>query len=251
MARMTAAERADLEGAAGVTAAESDEELGDLTGDGVVDQDDADAAAVTAAADELPPRRGPGHEDYAAEWGDFEIPASIAHYLKPDEARVIVFRLHIVRLLAPAAAVAGGLVLAVILNALAYSAGHANPTTVHLIWWAYLAAAGWGVYKYLEWRQTWFVVTGYRVMLIETTRLLGRRIRMVPIDKLRDLEYSQTSLGRIWKYATFTFASIGTGGADNALTGVAYLPWPEWLYQRISELIMPSTTGRVIRRGPK
>lgn len=250
MAKMTAAERADLKGAAGVTAAEA--EAGeDLTGDGVVDEDDADAAAVTGAAEEPRPRRGPGHEDFAAEWGEFEIPKSIGHYLKPDEQRVIVFRLHIVRLLAPAAAVAGGLVLAITLNGWAYSAGHANPTTVHLIWWAYLLAAGWGGYKYAEWRQTWFVVTGHRVMLIETTRTLGRRVRMVPIDKLRDLEFSQTSLGRVWHYATFTFASIGTGGADNALTGVAYLPWPEWLYQRISELIMPAATGRVIRRGPK
>jgi hypothetical protein len=260
MPRLSASERADLEGAAGVSAAEAEaEELAqgeDLDGDGDVDQDDADIAAVTGASDErprtrLPARRGPAHQDVTDEWAQWEfgVPGTVAPYLKPDEKRVLSFRLHIVRLLGPAAAVVGGLALAIALNGWAYSARDAKPIIVHVIWWSYVIGAAWGVYKYVEWRQTWFLVTGYRVMLIETTRLLGRRVRMLPIDKLRDLEYSQTALGRMAGYATFTFASIGTGQGDKALREVGYLPWPEWLYQRISELTMPTDTGRLVKRS--
>jgi hypothetical protein len=223
----------------------------DLDGDGAVTEADADVAALAGAGEERPRRRGPGHEAVTAEWGDDEMPPAVRPYLKPDEGRGIAFRRHVVRLIPPAVAVVGGLVLAITMNAWAYSTGQANPNNVHVIWWAYLIGAGWGIYKWLEWRQTWFVVTEYRVMLVETTRLLGRKVRMLPIDKLRDLEYQQTSLGRVWGYATFTFASIGTGGNEKSLSEVDALPFPEWLYQQISALIMPTPTKRLLRRGPK
>jgi uncharacterized membrane protein YdbT with pleckstrin-like domain len=255
VARETAGERADLQGAAGVSAADVDAEAAgvlagaDLDNDGDIDEEDDDIAAMTGAAEERPRprRRGPGHEDVTEHW-DYYIPPGIKPYLKPDEIRVIPVRRHVIRLAWPAVAFLGGLALAVTLNAWAYSAGHANPLTVHVIWWAWLVGAGWAVYKWLEWRQTWFVVTGYRLMLVETTRLLGRRVRMLPLDKLRDLEFSQTPLGRWQGFAKFTFASIGTGGAENALTEVDCLPVPEWLYQQINELTMPSGSGQVVKR---
>jgi len=251
VARETAGQRADLQGAAGVSVIEVDGVIveQDLDNDGDIDEDDADIAALTGAAEERrpPQRRGPAHEDVTAGW-NFWIPPTIKPYLKPDEIRVIPTRRHPIRLAWPALAFVGGLALAVALNAWAYSAGHAVPILIHALWWAWVIGAGWAVYKWLEWRQTWFVVTGYRLMLIETTRLLGRRVRMLPLDKLRDLEFSQTPLGRWQKFATFTFASIGTGGAENALSEVDYLPMPEWLYQQINELTMPAGSGRVVRR---
>ena len=251
MARETAGQRADLQGAAGVSVIEVDGVIveQDLDNDGDIDEDDADIAALTGAAEERRPprRRGPGHKDVTEAW-DFWIPPAIRPYLKSDELRVIPLRRHVIRLAGPAAVFAGGLALAVALNAWAYSSGRAKPLTVHVIWWAWVAGAVWAVYKWLEWRQTWFVVTGFRLMLVETTRLLGRRIRMLPLDKLRDLEYSQTPLGRLQGFATFTFASIGTGGNDRALTEVDCLPSPEWLYQQINQLTMPAGSGRVVQR---
>lgn len=256
MPRETAGQRADLQGAAGVSAADLDAEAAgvlaggeDLDNDGDLDEDDEDAAALAGATEERRPlrRRGPGHEDVTESW-DYYIPPTVAPYLKQDELRVIPVRRHMIRLAGPALAFVGGLVLAIALNGWAYSAGHAAPIVVHTIWWSWIIGAGWAVYKWLEWRQTWFVVTGFRLMLVETTRLLGRRVRMLPLDKLRDLEFSQTPLGRWQGYAKFTFASIGTGGAQNALTEVDYLPMPEWLYQQINQLTMPSGTGRVVRR---
>jgi hypothetical protein len=256
VARETAGQRADLHGAAGVSSADLDEGAAgvlaggeDLDNDGDLDDDDDDAAALAGAAEERPRarRRGPGHEDVTQHW-DYYIPPAIKPYLKPDETRVIPVRRHMIRLLGPGLVFVGGLVAAIAVNAAAYSAGHANPLTVHIIWWAWLIGAAWAVYKWMEWRQTWFVVTGYRLMLVETTRLLGRRVRMLPLDKLRDLEFSQTPLGRWQCYASFTFASIGTGGAENALTQADYLPVPEFLYQQINELTMPSGSGRVVKQ---
>jgi hypothetical protein len=256
VARETAGQRADLEGAAGVSAADAEAAGvlagGDLDNDGDIDADDDDIAALTGDEEDPgsyrpPRRRGPGHEDVTAEW-DFYIPPTVRPYLKRDELRVIPMRRHVIRLAGPAAAFVGGLVLAIALNAWAYSSGHASHLLVHFIWWSWIGGAGWAIYKWLEWRQTWFVVTGFRLMLVETTRLLGRRVRMLPLDKLRDLEFSQTPLGRWQGFATFTFASIGTGGAQNALTEVDYLPTPEWLYQEINQLTMPTATGRVMRR---
>lgn len=257
MARETAGQRNDLEGAAGVSAADLGAEAAgvllegeDLDNDGDVDDDDDDIAALTGTREESRPRprRGPGHEDVTAAWAAYWIPPELKKYLKPDEARVIPTRRHVIRLALPALAFVGGLAAAISLNAWAYSSGHAKPIIVHMIWWAWVIGAGWAVYKWLEWRQTWFVVTGFRLMLVETTRLLGRRVRMLPLDKLRDLEFSQTALGRWQGYAKFTFASIGTGGAENALTEVDYLPVPEWLYQQINQLTMPSGSGRVVKR---
>jgi Bacterial PH domain len=258
VARETAAQRADLQGAAGVSSSEAAEASGILAGEDLdhdddIDEDDDDIAALTGTDEEPgaprpPRRRGPGHEDVTAAWAGYWIPPSIKQYLKPDETRVIPTRRHAIRLAGPAAAFVGGLALAIALNGWAYSTGHAVPILIHALWWAWFIGAGWAVYKWVEWRQTWFVVTGYRLMLVETTRLLGRRVRMLPLDKLRDLEFAQTPLGRWQGYATFTFASIGTGGSERALTEVDYLPVPEWLYQQINMLTMPSGTGQVMRR---
>jgi hypothetical protein len=247
VARETAGQRADLQGAAGVSAADLGAEAagvlaeGDLDNDGDTDTDDDDIAALTGDREEPgtyrpPRRRGPSHEDVTAEW-DFHIPPTILPYLKRDELRVIPMRRHVIRLAGPALAFVGGLVLAIALNAWAYSSGHAGHLLVHTIWWSWFLGAGWAVYKWLEWRQTWFVVTGFRLMLVETTRLLGRRVRMLPLDKLRDLEFSQTALGRWQGYATFTFASIGTGGAENA---------PPVFYEK--DDVLPQSTQRSRRR---
>jgi hypothetical protein len=260
MARQTAAERADLEGAAGVTlneALEAEEadaavlegDAEDLEGaddlEGAEDleaEEQAGAAKVwhgiTAA--ERPPAGPLGSEEWS-----WDIPEQVKRYLKPDETRVIATRKHMVRLIMPALALAGGLAAAIALNGWAYETHHARPMVVHVIWFAFLACAAYAVYGYAEWRQTWFVITGHRIMLIESTHLFGRDITMLPISKMRDLAYRQTALGRFLGYATFDFASIGT---EKALDLVPFLPWPEWLYQRVSELTMPSNEGKVIKR---
>ena len=264
MARATRAERADLDGAAGVSSAyleaEADPEAEPVTepedqADEPEDQADDDdgaepeAEAVPALEDEPrhyapPPKWRPEYTPAAETWAEMEVPAEVRRYLKQDESRAIALRQHWVRLVAPGLAALGGLALAAALNGWAYSTGHASPALVHSIWLAYLAGLGWAAYKYGEWRQTWFIVTGHRVMLLEAKHLFGRDITMLPIPKMRDVAYRQTTFGRFLGYATFDFASIGT---EKALDLVPFLPWPEWLYQEISDLAMPTPDRKVLK----
>lgn len=257
MPRESAADRADLAGAAGISmraaeAAELEAEADELE----ADEAEADPAAEAPRRGYTPLRQyigadpDPGPDTVDNE--PWDIPAAVRPYLKPDELRVIALRRHIIRLGWPAAAFLGGLAAAAALNGWAYSAHHARPTMVHVIWWAWLIGAGWAVIRYAEWRQTWFVVTGHRVMLIEATRVLGRKIHQLPADKLRDLTFNQSPLGRALGYASFSFASIGTDKAlGNALDTVAWLPWPEWLYGQINDLMMPEPTRKTMKRGRK
>jgi Bacterial PH domain len=231
----------DLQGAAGVSLGQIiEDEESEL--DGQADDTETprvDVRNLVVGGERTP--RGPGDEGW-----DFEIPATVARYLKPDETRAIPLRQHAARLLLPAVAFLGGLLAAIAINSWVYETGHADPLGVHALWWAWLAAAGWSLWRYMIWRQTWFVVTGHRVMLVETSAKLNRRITMLAVDKVRDMEYAQTLTGRAFGYATFRFSSIGT---ERALQEVRFLPFPEWLYQEISELTMPADERKAIKRN--
>jgi membrane protein YdbS with pleckstrin-like domain len=231
----------DLDGAAGVSLSqviaeeeEADEDQADDPGSSRVD-----VRQLVGGGDR------PARPEVDAGW-DFGIPLMVLKYLKPDEERAIPVRQHPALLILPALVFLGGLLAAIALNGWAYETNHNPPIVFHAIWIIWVAGALWAVYQYVLWRQTWFVVTGHRVMLIETTKWLGRKVTMLPIDKLRDCEYTQTALGRVIGYGTFRFSSIGT---ERALQEVVFLPYPEWIYQQISELTMPAGDRKAIKRN--
>jgi PH (Pleckstrin Homology) domain-containing protein len=230
----------DLQGAAGVSLGQIIEDEDER--DGQADDTETprvDVRNLITGGERTP--RGPGDDGW-----DFEIPREVARYLKPDETRAIPLRQHVARLLLPGVAFVGGLLAAIALNSWVYETGHADPAGVHAIWLLWVAAAGWSLWRHMMWRQTWFVVTGHRVILIETSARLSRRITMLAVDKVRDMEYDQTLIGRAFGYATFRFSSIGT---ERALQEVRFLPFPEWLYQEISELTMPADERKSIKRN--
>ena len=172
-----------------------------------------------------------------------DIPRAVSRYLLADEDRVIAVRQHWVLLLAPAAVLAAGLALAVALNALLYVSGEASIWPVRLIWVAFAAALGWSAFKWLQWRQTWFAVTGHRVSLIRVKRLIGRDVTMLPVSKIRDIRLVQGPVGRMCRYGTLDFASIGT---ERALDVVPYLPDIEWLYKAVCGMVMPDTARKLL-----
>jgi len=175
-------------------------------------------------------------------------PRAIRRYLLPDEDDIIAVQLSRALLLAPGAAALGGLVLAVAVNGWLYAIGKAAPGPVYTAWLLWAFALGWAAYRWIEWRQTWFVVTGHRIFLRQATRIIGVGVTQLPIDKMRDLRLEQTVPGRILGYGTLDFASIGT---EKALDVVNFLPWPEWLYQEINKLKMPDTERKAMRvRAP-
>jgi hypothetical protein len=233
----------DLQGAAGLSMRQIIEE--EESAASTEDDDTEDDTTPRVSIKERVIADGAGGPVKTGEW-DFDIPSMVAKYLKADESRAVPLRQHQALLIGPALAFGGGLGVAIGLNMAGYASGHASPGLVHLLWLLWLTAAGWALWRYHQWRQTWFVITGHRIMLIETTRTLGRKITMLPIDKLRDTEYTQTLTGRATGYATFRFTSIGT---ERALNEVKFMPFPEWVYQQISELTMPAEGRKAIKRN--
>lgn len=241
----------DLQGAAGLSArqlAEDEEDAARINKAGWAsdpDDDDGQGDDDTRPRATFRQRISPANPGVTLD-EDSDIPPIVAKYLKSDETHAVPMRQHQALLLVPAVVFLGGLLAAIALNSWAYETGHNPPFFFHAIWISWVIAALWSLWRYYQWRQTWFVITGHRVMLIETTAKLGRKITMLPVDKMRDCEYSQTVIGRMVGYATFRFSSIGT---ERALSEVSFLPYPEWIYQRISELTMPADERRAIKRN--
>jgi Bacterial PH domain len=233
----------DLHGEAGVS-------MRDIEAD-----DDETMAALADEGGDTPAARWHGITAAPAtdplETGDDdgpEVPRAIRGYLLSDENDIIAVRLHGCLLLAPGVAALGGLLLAIGLNGLLYQSHDAAPGPVYTLWGLWLAVLAWAAYRWIEWRQTWFVVTGHRLLLAHATHVFGRDVSQLPIDKMRDVRLAQTVVGRAFGYGTLDFASIGT---ERALDVVNFLPYPEWLYREICALKMPDTERKVmVKRGP-
>jgi hypothetical protein len=178
-----------------------------------------------------------------------EVPRAILRYLLPDEEDIIAVQLHRGLLIAPGVVTVGGLLLVVIVNSLLYTAHKAAPGPVYTMWLLWGAAFLWAAYRWIEWRQTWFVVTGHRLLLIHAKHVIGQDVTQLEIDKMRTVRLVRTVPGRLFGYGTLDFASIGT---ERALDVVNFLPYPAWLYREISALKMPSTDRAVmVKRGPR
>lgn len=230
----------DLHGEAGVSMRDIEAEA-----------DETDEAAIGADEDETPAARwhgisaAPSTDPLAVDDSDQPaVPRAIRRYLLPDEDDIIAVQLSYALLAAPATAAIGGLLLAITINSWLYSIGKAAPGPVYFVWLLWLGALVWAAYRWIEWRQTWFVITGHRIFLRQAKRVIGVGVQQLPIDKMRDLRLEQTVLGRTFRYGTLDFASIGT---EKALDVVNFLPYPEWLYQEINKLRMPDTERKAMR----
>jgi membrane protein YdbS with pleckstrin-like domain len=155
--------------------------------------------------------------------------AGIERYLLPTETQVIAVRRHWAQLLEPAlTTVAGLLVLFWLDNVMPLSFSAIR--TLLLVGWLVLAVRL--VWKLLEWREDWFVVTDRRLLL--RSGLITRRIGMMPLMKVTDMSYSRPPVGRILGYGEIVLESAGQ---DQALRTVKHLPDPDGLYLEICELL--------------
>jgi PH (Pleckstrin Homology) domain-containing protein len=174
--------------------------------------------------------------------GASEVPPLVAGFLLPYERQVIATRRHPIVLLWPAVVFAGGLAAAVALNGWAYEAGHASPALIHVLWTGWLAGALWAAWKWLGWRQTWFVATSARLMFI--SGIVSRRVTPLPLQRLSDLRMHQAIGGRKFGWGELICESFAT---DHALHSVTYLPYIQQLFNEIWLLRMPTPSGR----GPR
>jgi membrane protein YdbS with pleckstrin-like domain len=93
------------------------------------------------------------------------------------------------------------------------------------------AAVLFAVYRLAGWYWTRFVITDKRLMFSEG--VFTRRVGMVPLLRVTEMDYTQTALGRLLDYATFRIDS--TSSRRNRLRRIVDLPHPNELYLRIIE----------------
>ncbi|WP_372492362.1 MULTISPECIES: PH domain-containing protein [Actinomadura] len=148
---------------------------------------------------------------------------TVDKYLMAYEGRVIAVRRHPAVLLFPVALVVGGLI--------ACGAAYAVSGVLWL-WFLWLIAIGYLVWKLIAWSVEFFLVTEHRVMLV--SGILNRNVAMMPLAKVTDIALERSVAGRMLGYGEFVMESAGQ---KQALRNVGFMPYPEQLYLEVSSVI--------------
>jgi uncharacterized membrane protein YdbT with pleckstrin-like domain len=157
------------------------------------------------------------------------VPASVGRYLLPYERHVISVNQHPVVLLGRAVAVLAGLAAAGLLS---NYATNGNGTAILVIWLLWVVLLGWLVLRVIEWKYHYFVITSKRLVL--TTGVLLRRVNAIPLDKITDIEFRQSQLGRLLGYGQF---EVFSPNQDPRMRTFKFLPYPAQLYLEACALI--------------
>jgi membrane protein YdbS with pleckstrin-like domain len=128
-----------------------------------------------------------------------------------------------------ALAVLGGLALA---GWLSNSVANGNTTAILIIWLLWLVVVIWLAVRIVEWWVHYFVVTSKRLVL--ATGIWLRRVNAIPLDKITDIEFRQSSAGRLLGFGTF---EVFSAGQDLRMKTFKFLPYPGQLYLEVSGLI--------------
>ena len=104
-------------------------------------------------------------------------------------------------------------------------------------------AAGWLLWRVLNWRRDWFVATDKRFLLFYG--FIRRRVAMMPLLKVTDMTYDRSLLGRVVGYGKFMLESAGQ---DQALSTIDHVPDADTHYRAIcTQLFGP---GSMLRFAP-
>lgn len=149
----------------------------------------------------------------------------LGRYLLDGERTLTAVHQHWAKVAEPVASVVAGLALVLALDStLPASLG----IVANLLWWAWFALIGRGLWKILEWRHDWFVATDKRLIL--TSGLITQKVAMMPLAKVTDMSYNRSPLGRLLGYGTFVMESAGQ---DQALHSVEWVADPDNTYRAI------------------
>ncbi len=158
------------------------------------------------------------------------VPSSLSRYLLPNKRHVISVREHPAVLVRPILLTLVGLAIA---GWLSNSVANGNGTAILIIWVAWGLLLLWLVLKIANWSVHYFAVTSHRLMLARG--LITRRVNMIPLPKITDIEFTQTSLGRLLGYGDFEVTAAGL--PDMALRHIRFLPYPGQLYLEVCGLM--------------
>jgi hypothetical protein len=94
----------------------------------------------------------------------------------------------------------------------------------------WLGVVVWAAWQIVDWWYDRFILTNKRVMVV--SGIITRNVAMMPLQRVTDMKYVQSALGRVLNYGTFELESAGQ---DQALRSIPHLPSPNELYLRIVE----------------
>jgi uncharacterized membrane protein YdbT with pleckstrin-like domain len=173
-----------------------------------------------------------------------------ARYLAPGERLVMEVRRHIAALAKPGlsaiAAVVGAAAIGYITSP--RDEGHLIDTFVGLVAVVFSLRLAWRVW---EWAADRIVVTDQRIL--EVSGLLTRKVASMPLEKVTDMVYSRSVMGRILGYGDMV---VESAGQEQALSRIDRVPHPDDFYRTLTALVtagLPSLLpddAEVIRTGP-
>jgi uncharacterized membrane protein YdbT with pleckstrin-like domain len=153
------------------------------------------------------------------------VPTALNKFLLPKERQVISVRQHPAVLVGSVFLVIAGLIVAGLLSSFV---AHGNGTVILVIWLLWGLLLLWLVGKIAEWGVQYFVVTSERLMA--TQGLVTRRVNMIPLTKVSDVEFRQSTVGRLLGYAEF---EVLAAGMDNRMRNIRFVPYPNQLYLEV------------------
>jgi hypothetical protein len=157
---------------------------------------------------------------------DFVVPnRALQRYILADEKIIIATHRHWSMLWEPLLTTAGAFVLAL---ALLVAVDPNVRNDMGWVWIPFVILGGRLLYKWLEWRARWFVLTDRRLLVLDG--FLIHRVAMMPTEKVTDLGYERTPMGQLLGYGTFIFE---TAGQDQSLDRVTWIPQPDSRYRLI------------------
>jgi uncharacterized membrane protein YdbT with pleckstrin-like domain len=157
------------------------------------------------------------------------VPAGLNKFLLPNERHVISVREHPAVLIRPIFYVLLGLAIA---GWLSNAVAHGNGAVILAIWVAWLLLFLWLVGKIADWMVHYFAITSHRLMLAQG--LVVRKVNMIPLSKVTDVEFRRSATGRILGYGEFEVISPGM---DDRMRNIRFLPYPEQLYLEVCGLM--------------
>lgn len=129
-------------------------------------------------------------------------------YLNEGEDIVVELRPHWFFLAGPGVALAGSLLLAIVVSSRV--AGDVQRLALIPLLLLVLLALGWFVVRYAKWATTTFVVTTDR--LIHRTGVISKSGREIPLERLNDVSFHSTLFQRILGAGDLLIESAGERG---------------------------------------
>ncbi len=161
--------------------------------------------------------------------------AQVRRYLLHSERPVITTRRHWVVVVEPV--LTAGVAIALATWA-ADALGDSAPLVVNVLLLAMVGVLARLVWKFVEYRREWFVVTDKRLLL--THGLLTRKVAIMPLRRVTDLSYNVSVPGRVLGYGEFVFESAGQ---DQALSKVDHLARSQELFRVLSNELFGEGRG--------